>query len=856
MPATASPAANSAEAVRPHLRAIQVEHPPTLDGKLDEPAWLAAIPTTQFIQRRPRPGTAPDQETNFRILYDQTAIYVGFECKQPKHEVRSQQTVRDREVESDYVQVSLDTRGDGMSAFVFMVNAGGTRRDGTYSNDTTFSAEWDGDWDAQVAVGPGGWSAELRIPLSTLRFKGAATQVWGLQVRRYTSATQELVEWAYIPPTVVGEVSRYGRLTDLRNLRPKSRLEIRPMLVGRLRFQDLLPQSSPSRPRFDPTVGLDLKWHLTPQLTLDLTINPDFAQVEVDQAVLNLTKYEYDYPEKRPFFLETLDTFRTPLRLLYTRRIGRVPSLPVLPLSDSVTETPQQEPAPSPLYGAFALSGQLGHGWSIGLLSGLTQHNTLLVSQLRHDDTSPTTPVLRTVEPLTLYSALRLRREVAKNNYIGLLATGVNRFEQGALYPLNPQPSLARAAAAIADQLCPSGSVQSVGGRCYPDAYVVAVDGQWQSRQGEGDYIIRGQVAVSHLASGPLRILLDGTQTGAGDTGAGGKIEVAKLGGTHWLWTASFEGNSRTFNYNDLGYMRRANLYELFGYIEYQNTNPWHNTLESHTRIATRLQNNLDGLNLRRHFQIDTDWKFSNFWDLYLGINYLGAYFDDTEVGDGSALYRAQRVRFDFAIDTDPRKKVAATVYTQLELIEGGFRAYVESRIGMRLHKRLDVEVLPTGSFTEGEPRYIGSAPLAAPGYLLGRLTAASIGATLRATGSVAKDLTVQVYSQLFLASRHFSSPLLFRSHETRPLITLDELSEFPRDQLTANPDSQTPVLNLVAILRWEFLPGSAISLIYSRIQEPSLTLQPGEAAGVDFASLRYGPANHLLMLKLIYQIL
>lgn len=222
----------------------------------------------------------------------------------------------------------------------------------------------DENWIGKAQKTPGGWSAELKIPLRILRFEEKELQSFGLQVRRYTSARKETDEWAHIPRADSGEVSRYGRLSNLVRLKKGASVEVRPFVLGKVASRDT--EDAPLSRGFSPgfSAGADFKWLVLPSLTLDGAINPDFGQVEADKVVLNLSSYETYLPEKRPFFLEAADVFSTPLQLVYTRRIGRAAYVPELPDGEEVRATPD----PSPIYGALKMTGTVGEKWSVGAL--------------------------------------------------------------------------------------------------------------------------------------------------------------------------------------------------------------------------------------------------------------------------------------------------------------------------------------------------------------------------------------------------------------------------------------------------------------------------------------------------------
>jgi hypothetical protein len=292
---------------RPRLRAVRIDRPPVIDGRLDDGAWAAVPATEAFTQKFPAEGRAPTEKTRLRIAYDDGALYVSFDCEQRLAPIVGRLTRRDRQVESDLVEVVLDPRRDGKSAFMFTVNAAGVLSDWIRFDDTESSADWDENWEAAAALTGAGWSAELRIPLRILRFASLPLQEWGFQARRYVSERQETDEWTFIPRSAAGEVSRYGRLENLERLPPGRGVELNPFVWGRARRRDLEEGRLASGTDFDAAAGLDVKWHPTQELTVDAAALPDFAQVEADQVVLNLSNIETNYPEKRRFFLEGID---------------------------------------------------------------------------------------------------------------------------------------------------------------------------------------------------------------------------------------------------------------------------------------------------------------------------------------------------------------------------------------------------------------------------------------------------------------------------------------------------------------------------------------------------------------------
>jgi hypothetical protein len=832
--------AGRALADSPRLSAVATPRPPVIDGRLDDAVWQLATPSSAFTQKFPEEGRAPSERTTVRVLYDREALYVGIVCEQRLVPVIRRLTRRDRPIESDSVTVSIDSRHDGTSAFELSVNAAGVLADGIRFNDTDLSTDWDENWDARVALAPdrGGWSAELRIPLKILRFDAAAEQEWGLQVRRYTSARQETDEWAFIPRDTAGEVSHYGRLVGLKHLKNPSPFELRPFVLGRVRRRDAATGALASGWDYGGALGLDFKWHVTQNLTLDATIDPDFAQVEADQVVLNLSTFEVYYPEKRPFFLEGIDTFASPIQVLYTRRIGRVPPAPALRTSAPFGEQLVDVPDPSTIYGAAKLTGTLGKRWTVGLLSALTAANSVQAQ------TADGFRLRRTADPLSLYNVARVKLAVGDNAHVGLIATTTNRFESLGTYPITPASD-----AGPTLQTCPDGSTGPVGARCFHDAYVGGLDVRWRSPS--GGYTVGAQAITSAIENGPPRLFPDGTTIGSGAQGFGGNAWVAKEGGTHWLWFAEYDWASRKLDYNDLGYMTRQNAHHTYAELQYRTLTPFWKALETASRVEFFTSFNLDGLTLSRGYQINTWWRYANFWTVWTELHFRERHFDDREVGDGTALEREGLLGWELWVTSDPRRRVYFEFGGTAQGIFNGFNSEFDAKLSLRVLPQLDLDLSPQLIYTFGEPRYVGAGDT--PGALVfGKLEARGVGATLRATWTFTPRLSLQVYAQLFLASKHYTDFSSFRGGGgIAPRVRLADLQSSAPP--TLNPDFEEGSLNINVVLRWEYRLGSTLFFVYTRSQVPNVTLLSDQEATLDLGAIRSAPAADVLLLKLTY---
>jgi uncharacterized protein DUF5916 len=817
-------------ALLPAIVPVRVSATPPLD-RLDRGGWLEARPSSDFVQKFPDGGAPPTEPTSVRVVYDDHAIYVGVSCQQSLAPIVGRLTRRDRSVEADRVEIDLATRGDGKSAFHFGVNAAGVLVDGLRYDDTELSLDWDENWEAYTHRTSDGWEAIFVIPLRILRFRRAPAQDWGFQVRRYLSGRQEIDEWAYIPRDAGGEVSRYGTVGPLSDLDSRGAVELRPFALARMRRRDATPDSLASGVDATGSLGVDAHWHVTPSLTLDASVLPDFAQVEGDQVVLNLTTFETFFPEKRPFFLEGFDAFATPVQVLYTRRIGRQPLAPVLRSEPPFGEQLVDLPDPSPIWGATKLVGRAGSDLTVGGLVALTGENDVDVQS----SGPPVATQRRVADPTSLYSALRLKLDLGPRAHLGLIGTGVARFESA-----DAAPSVG------AQALCPDGTLVDGGARCFHDAWVAGLDARWRSR--DGDYVLVAQALASAITGGPPRALPDGTAIADGDVAPGALLALAKQGGS-LLFELDYQGFGRRFDANDAGYLERANMHDLSENLELRDVRPGHFLNEVRARVELFQRFNLDGLDLARGWQLNTSGKLRNFWQYFVEIHYREAHFDDREVGDGTALERDGLIGLEVNLSTDPRAALVVGFRSQSQRLFDGWNFNLGATLTLRTLPQLELELEPTFRWTTGESRFV--APGSAPGsYLFGRQDALATGLTLRATYTFTPRLTLQTYAQIFLAAVHYDDFTVATPRDDHT-VHLDDLT--PASPPTANPDLEDAVLNVNLVLRWEYRLGSTLFLVYTRSQQPATPLAMGQTAALDFGAALHGPASDAFLVKLSY---
>jgi hypothetical protein len=818
-----APLAPFTPTVRPHIRAVRTPKRPVIDGRLDDAVWRLAPPSTSFTQHFPDEGAPPTERTEVRILYDDDAIYIGIDCEQVHSPVVKRLMRRDTPLPSDSVWIDIDSRRDGLSAFHFGVNAAGVLSDAVHFNDLDYSSDWDAVWEGKAADTPRGYSVELRIPLYVLRFDALAVQDWGLEVRRFIEARQETDDWAFFSRSAGSYIPLFGRIDDLTNLRPRRAWQLRPFELGRVRHRSaeaVMGQNTLAH-GWDAKIsgGLDAKVSVTPELTLDMTVLPDFGQVEADSVVLNLSTFETFFPEKRPFFLEGTDTFATLRQLLYTRRIGRQPTMPTIAATERAVDLPE----PSQIYGAAKLVGTIGGRTSLGVLSAFTGRNDISVA------TSAGT-VPRTADPATAYNVLRLKRLVGADSSIGLLATATNRFEP--LY--------------APGQPCSQNYTQlpSPDQRCTNDAYAVGADGRWRSPG--GDYAVGAQALATALVHGPQRIEPDGLNVHPGNVAPGASLDVDKVGGRHWLWSFDGQVSGQQLEYNDLGYLDRKNDWLANDSVTYRTIEPWWRTLETRTTLGLAYRSTLDGIVLQQNLMLTSSWLLTNYWTVILQADAGGNYHDDREFGDGRVLERAGRRGLELTLAGDPRRRVLWSAYAQAMNMSDGWHAEARGDVTVRVLPQLELELTPTSTFDHGEPRYVSSVTL------LGAQDARSLGATLRAAYTFTPELTLQVYSQVFLARIHYTQ--FFKVPPGVHRFELASLEPAPQPNLSV-ADSSSATLNVNVVLRWEFRLGCVAYLVYTRSQTPPVTpSMNGGATSLDLRPILNGNAAiDVIMLKIAY---
>ena len=432
---TAEAAPKATAAPKRQLAALRITEPVKLDGVLDEAAWREALPATEFIQNRPKPGPREKHPTEVRVLYDDNAIYVGAIMHDVAQDsIPRELTARDNTGNSDFIGIFLDTYHDQLNGYAFIVTSSGVQLDSRYSPAGGEDFNWNAVWESRTGQQGTAWVAEMRIPYSAIRFSTADVQHWGLNFMRQRKRDNAAYFWNEVKPQVDGFVNQWGELTGVQGVKPPLRLSLTPYVSAYVNHNPLSAAGTKQlSTRFNG--GADLKWGINESFTLDATLVPDFGQVQSDNQVLNLSPFEVQFNENRPFFTEGTELFNKG-NLFYSRRVGATP-VGFYNVAPGARERLVSNPAETPLLNATKVSGRTSKGLGIGVFNALSND---VYATLRNTETGQERQVL--TQPFSNYNIVVLDQSLKNNSYVSLINTNVTRA--GATYDANVTGGLFR----------------------------------------------------------------------------------------------------------------------------------------------------------------------------------------------------------------------------------------------------------------------------------------------------------------------------------------------------------------------------------------------------------------------------
>ena len=841
----------------PSLEAVRIQgRPPVLHGDLSDPAWEAAPVATDFVQAMPHEGEPASERTEARVLYDDDALYVGIRAyDRSPDSIAAPLARRGQTQNSDMLHVIVDSHLDRRTAFHFGVNPVGVKLDLYRYDDHMEDSNWEAVWDVATQIDSLGWTAEFRIPLSQLRYSSAPVQTWGINFARDIARVPELSTWAPLRVTDQAIVSRSGILHGIRDLDAGSRIEILPYSAGEL----ARTPGDASDPFWNATdgsarIGADLRMGVTSDLTLDLTVNPDFGQVEADPAQVNLTAFETFFPEQRPFFQEGSSIFNFGIglgdgdgghpRLFYSRRIGRAPQGSAPSGADWV-----DAPSRTRILSAGKLSGRTSEGWSVGVLSALTDSEE---ARAVMDGERMSIEV----EPMTNYSVARLQRDFRDGeSSIGGIATATLRDRSGA------------------EDL-----------RLHQSAYTGGLDFRHRFREGTmevkgfllGSRVQGSEEAILRTQRSPARsyqrpdadhVELDPDATSL--TGLSGAVELWKVGGGPWRFASLTHVRSPGFEVNDLGFMQNADYVQQAVWVGYMNTDPGDHFrrwgLNTNLFSDWSLGGEHRGLNANLNGHANTLGNRN----LNAGVNWSGPGLSTALLRGGPAFRTEQSVNGWASASTDSRQDLqfSMNVNGNVRPESDSWRMGISPSLRWRPSTRSSVRIGPSFSHQVEDRQWVDRVPVeGGPEYIFGRMEQSTLGMNVRAEMAVTPTLSVQLYAQPFVSSGEFTEfrrvvdpradryedrfegvDAEFRDGRYRADLTGDGQEESFR-----SPHFSSMQFRSNAVLRWEYRPGSTLYLVWSQTRnqfDPNGEFQVGRRMDDLFST----PSENVLMLKMSY---
>lgn len=862
-PTPATAGVTAAGAADPGLRVLEaVRIPPgiplpAVDGRLDDPAWPLAPSVRHFVQMEPHEGQPPTEATEARILFGPDALYVAFRAYDAHPDsIVGQLTRRDQDTYSDRVHLLVDSYFDRRTAFHFAVNPRGVKTDLYRFDDVREDLSWDAVWDAAARIDSVGWTAEMRIPYSQLRFAHAEGQTWGVNFAREIARKKEISTWAPLRKSEARVVSGSGEIRGIGGLRPPARVELRPFTLSRLARTP--PQrDNPFWRRDDwfASAGLDLKYGVTGDLTLDLTVNPDFGQVEADPARVNLTAFETFYPEKRPFFIEGVGIFHFPLgvgdgdlgseSLFYSRRIGRSPQARV-----DVPGGHVQVPEATTIFWAWKLSGKTRGGWSIGVLHALTAEEQAEVA------TSGGERRESPVEPATHYGVVRFQKDFRRGaSALGVIATGTLRDAAVA------EDLLLRSRAFL-------GGVDArhrfgAGGAYQLTGYLLA-----SAVQGSPEAMALTQRSPSRYFQRPGAPHLRYDPTLTDMEGWAGKLQVSKEGGGFWRWATVLLARSPGFEPNDLGYQQRTDQITSILYAGYDHYTP--------SRFLRRWKVNVNGWRgwtfggerIDQGANINGSLTLPSYWGGHAGIRREFAAFSPTLLRGGPLIRTEAGLNGWMGAFSDDRRAVRGEMGLQWARADesGSWSLSTSGGLRWRPSGWASLTLGPSVSWNVADAQWVRRIDASGPRYLFARLEQKTVAITSRFDLTFRPDLTLQGYFQPFVSGGSFSEfkevadPRARRYRDRFRSVAVHREGRNYLTDLDGNriwerfpePDFNVRQFRSNLVLRWEYRPGSHLYLVWSQGRNDFET-DGRFRLGEGMADLFSAPATNVFMVKASY---
>ncbi len=792
---------------------------PNIDGKLDDAVW-SQVPWGggDFIQVNPNPGETASVQTKFKILYDAKNLYIAFKNLDPDPSKIVNRMSRRDGFEGDWVEINIDSYFDKRTAFSFTSSVSGVKGDEYVSNNgDNWDASWDPIWYLQTSIDAEGWNAELRIPLSQLRFADQPELTWGFHITRRFFRNGERSHWKYIPPNSPGWVHLFGELRGIQGIKPQKQIEIQPYVVAKTEtFAKEEGNPFMTGTSSGVAVGLDAKIGITSDVTLDLTVNPDFGQVEADPSQVNLTAFELFFQEQRPFFIEGSNTLNFPVNdfnsnnLFYSRRVGRQPQGSVNLAANEFAKTNSR----STILGAAKLTGKNKNGFSWGILESVTDLERVEIDSIG-------TRRKQIVEPMTNYLVGRVQQDINKGNtVIGGMLTATNRnINDPRLKWLHDNAY--------------SGGVDFVH-NWKERTYYVSAKTLFSHVRGSTEAITNTQLSSERFFQRPDNNHAGVDTTRRSLTGTGGTVVVGKKSGSI-VFDVGLTWSSPELELNDIGFLSQTDQLKQWTWLQYRIVTPKGIFRWQRYNINQSENFDFDFKSTSRNYNVNTHFEFTNLWAFSTGASYETHNISNADLRGGPAMHYPGSAYYWFWASTDTRKKFSVNVNPEWQWGNNNYMrsSYLEFNFRYTPINALSISVSPSISHSTNQLQYVNTGNANGEDrFIMGEIDQSVARVSLRVTYMLTPNLSFQYWGQPFGASGKYSNfkhvtdanaSEYKQRFATIPAslvdgeYEIDEDSDGNTDYSFGQPNFNYGQFRSNMVMRWEYIPGSTFFLVWTQ---------------------------------------
>ena len=803
---------------------------PNIDGLMNDSCWNKVEWSGDFIQTQPYENKPPSQQTKFKILYDDNNLYVFIRAFDTEPEKISRRISRRDNFDGDMVEINIDSYYDQQTAFSFTAMASGAKGDEAVTDDgNNWDESWNPIWYLKTSIDNQGWCAEMKIPLSQLRFGTKAEHIWGIQLMRHIFRLEERSTWQFIPKGSPGSVHLFGELHGISRIKPKRQIELLPYTVARTeRFE-----KDPDNPFLDGkkssiSAGLDGKAAITNDLTLDFSINPDFGQVEADPSEVNLSAFESYFSERRPFFVEGKNIYQFEPsnsivihnmgadNLFYSRRIGRYPHN-----SPSLSDGEYADiPESTTILGAMKLSGKTKDGLSIGILESVTSNENAIIDKagVRRKES---------VEPLTNYFVGRLQKDFDKGETVlGGIITAVNRDITNPA--LNYLPTAAY-----------TGGID-FSHKWKERTWYVTGNAEFSYLKGKTDAISAAQTSSARYYQRPDANYLSVDSSLTSLSGYGGTFKLGRSSKKRVQFETSLTLRSPGLEFNDIGYMRYSDVIHHGSWVAYYIRDPFSIFNNFYLNTNYWMYWNFSGKRLSAFTNMNFSSQFKNRWRINGNFTRAGENISTNLLRGGPSFTMPGSEDMNLNISSDQSKKASFFMGNYQGFGDVSSYRNQEYWIGLTIQptNALSLSLSPSYNRSESKLQYVSTAQMNKdPRYIFASLDQKTASFTFRLNYTFTPELSLEYYGQPFISAGKYTDfkrttarnankfgdrYQIFQGNEitsnkTNNNYTIDENTDGNSDYSFDNPDFNFRQFRSNLVVRWEYLPGSTLFLVWSQ---------------------------------------